>query len=151
VRVFLVRAAILILPLVFSSPLEAEIFQWTDDNGRTHYSDQPKSKNYDWVEEDEKSYFSYQPPKELKDENASILPSAKAAPRTSRRQKKYRPGLSQAPTGGVTALPTPAPRASTEGSYTRQTSTTRTSTARSSSGRSSAGQTSGTRTTSGGY
>ena len=44
VRVFSVWAAILILPFVFSSSLEAEIFKWVDDNGTTHYSDQPEQK-----------------------------------------------------------------------------------------------------------
>ena len=44
VRVFSVWAAILILSFVFSSSLEAEIFKWVDDNGTTHYSDQPEQK-----------------------------------------------------------------------------------------------------------
>lgn len=124
VRVFWVWRVILILFFVFSSSLEAEVFKWVDDSGKTHYTDEPlKGKDYEWVDDDEGSYIAYQPSNKLQNKNSPISTSRNASPETSPQQEKARSAY------GKTKVETPARQNSIRGggSYLRQNATRRSS------------------------
>ena len=123
VRVFWVWRVILILFFVFSSSLEAEVFKWVDDSGKTHYTDEPlKGKDYEWVDDDEGSYIAYQPSNKLQNKNSPISTSRTVSPKTSPQQEKARGAY------GKTKVETPARQNSIRGGISlRQNTTSRSS------------------------
>lgn len=59
VRGFLCWVSILILSFIISPSLHAEVVKWVDENGRTHYSDQPAGvKDYEPVDESDLITYS---------------------------------------------------------------------------------------------
>jgi len=61
------RIAVILLALVFAAPAAAELYRWTDSQGRVHYSDQP-------------------PPSEIKKLKRIVTPGAAAGEPSQARQ-----------------------------------------------------------------
>lgn len=96
-RVFSVGVAILLLSVVLSSSSNAEILKWVDENGRTHYGDQPSGdKDYEFVGDSDLITYSKQSSKKMKYKKYRRVPSRNLSSSTgnsgnsSQQRQQYR-------------------------------------------------------------
>lgn len=91
VRIYSVWVIVLMGSFIFSSTLEAEVYKWVDENGKTHYSDQSLgAKEVEFVDDSERITYSKPPAKAWKNKKPRGLASRKLSPTTGQQQKPTR-------------------------------------------------------------
>ncbi len=91
VRVISIWVFILILSFIFSPSLKAEILKWVDENGTTHYSDQPSGdKDVEFVEESKNITYSKQPANKMKYKKSRRPPTRHFSSHKDQPQKQHR-------------------------------------------------------------